>query len=99
MLEAQASESEVAPVETTTDAPADTFEMLAAPRGAPDDFAKIQGIGPQMVKKLNDGGIFHYWQIAAMTPDDVKKVDTELKLGGRIERDGWINQAKGLLAA
>ncbi len=104
VLEAQdeadkASEPEVAPVETTTDAPAETFEILSAPRGAPDDFAKIQGIGPQMVKKLNDGGIFHYWQIAAMTPDDVKKVDTELKLGGRIERDGWINQARGLLAA
>ncbi|MCX8252428.1 30S ribosomal protein S2 [Beijerinckiaceae bacterium RH AL1] len=100
VLEAQepAAEPEVVPVETT-DAPVETFELLAAPRGAPDDFAKIQGIGPQMIKKLNDGGIFHYWQIAAMTPDDVKKVDTELKLGGRIDRDGWINQARALIAA
>ena len=89
---------EVAPVETL-EAPAETFEILAAPRGAPDDFAKIQGVGPQIVKKLNDGGIFHYWQIAAMTPDDVKKVEADLKLGGRIERDGWINQARSLLAA
>ena len=79
--------------------PADQFELLAAPRGAPDDFAKIQGVGPQIVKKLNDGGIFHYWQIAAMTPDDEAKMDTELKLGGRISRDGWINQARSLLAA
>ena len=22
-----------------------------------------------MVKKLNDAGIFHYWQIGAMTPE------------------------------
>ena len=29
-----------------------------------------------------------------MTPDDVKKVDADLKLGGRIDRDGWINQAR-----
>ncbi len=29
-----------------------------------------------------------------MTPDDVTKVDADLKLGGRIERDGWINQAR-----
>jgi len=94
----EAEEPEIVPVETL-DAPAEAFEILSAPRGAPDDFAKIQGVGPQIVKKLNDGGIFHYWQIAAMTPEDVTRVDSELKLGGRIERDGWINQARGLLAA
>ena len=97
-LDPAAAGPEVAPVETI-DVPVETFEILAAPRGAPDDFAKIQGVGPQIVKKLNDGGIFHYWQIAAMTPEDVTKVDADLKLGGRIERDGWIDQAKGLLAA
>ena len=80
-------------------APTEHFEILAAPRGAPDDFAKIQGVGPQIVKKLNDGGIFHFWQIAAMTPADAAKVDAELKLGGRIARDGWIDQARALLAA
>ncbi len=79
--------------------PAESFEVLAAPRGAPDDFAKIQGVGPQIVKKLNDGGIFHYWQIASMTPEDAAKMDADLKLGGRIARDGWINQARALLAA
>ena len=50
------------------------FELLTAPRGAPDDLAKLQGIGPQIVKKLNDAGIFHYWQIAAMTPEDADQV-------------------------
>ena len=90
----------VTPVDTDdAETPAERFEILAAPRGAPDDFAKIQGVGPQIVKKLNDGGIFHYWQIAAMTPDDEAKVDTELKLGGRIARDGWVDQARALLAA
>ena len=52
-----------------------------------------------MVKKLNDGGIYHYWQIGAMTPDDVKKVDTDLKLNGRIDRDGWIAEARKLASA
>ena len=56
-------------------------------------------MGPQIVKKLNDGGIFHYWQIAAMSDEDATKVDTDLKLGGRISRDGWVNQARSLLAA
>ena len=100
-ISAEAAAPEVSqPVEATVfEAPAETFEILSAPRGAPDDFAKLQGVGPQVVKKLNEGGIFHYWQIAAMTPEDVTKVDSELKLGGRIDRDGWINQARGLLAA
>jgi small subunit ribosomal protein S2 len=79
-------------------AAAAAFETLTTPRGAPDDLAKLPGIGPQIVKKLNDAGIFHYWQIAAMTAADAARIDRELKLAGRIERDGWIEQARGLAA-
>jgi small subunit ribosomal protein S2 len=79
-------------------AAAAAFETLTTPRGAPDDLAKLPGIGPQIVKKLNDAGIFHYWQIAAMTAADAARIDRELKLAGRIERDGWIAQARGLAA-
>jgi small subunit ribosomal protein S2 len=74
------------------------FELLTAPRGAPDDLARLQGVGPQIVKKLNDYGIYHYWQLAAMSPADVDKADRDLKLSGRIARDGWIDQAKALAA-
>ena len=77
---------------------AEVFELLTAPRGAPDDLAKLQGVGPQIVKKLNEAGVFHYWQVAAMTPEDVAKLDAELKFNGRIERDGWVSQARSLLA-
>ena len=80
------------------DLPGEVFELLTAPRGAPDDLAKLPGIGPQIVKKLNDVGIYHYWQIAAMTPENAAKIDHDLKLAGRIERDGWINLARGLVA-
>jgi small subunit ribosomal protein S2 len=79
--------------------PAELFELLSAPRGAPDDLAKLHGVGPQIVKKLNDGGIFHYWQIAAMTLEDIEKVDADLKLNGRIARDGWVEQARSLAAS
>lgn len=75
------------------------FELLSAPRGAPDDLAKLHGVGPQIVKKLNDGGIFHYWQIAALTPTEIEKIDADLKLNGRITRDGWIEQARSLATA
>jgi small subunit ribosomal protein S2 len=75
------------------------FERLAAPRGAPDDFTKLTGVGPQLAQKLNDAGIFHYWQLGAMQPGDVAKLDADLKLNGRIERDGWIDQARKLIDA
>jgi small subunit ribosomal protein S2 len=95
--ELAATAAPAAILETTTEAEpehVDVFELLSAPRGAPDDLAKLTGVGPQIVKKLNDGGVYHYWQIAAMTPDDVKKVDADLKLNGRIERDNWVAQAR-----
>lgn len=98
--DAPAAEPEVAPVEVEAVAEAtDVFETLVAPRGAPDELTKLNGVGPQLEKRLNEGGIFHYWQIAAMTPADIEKADTELKLNGRIERDGWIQQAKDLIEA
>jgi small subunit ribosomal protein S2 len=77
----------------------DRFELLAAPRGAPDDLAKLTGVGPQIVKKLNEHGVFHYWQLAAMTPEEAEKLDADLHFNGRITRDQWIDQARTLLAA
>ena len=85
-----------APIEF--EAPAEQFELLSAPRGAPDDMSKLNGIGPQVVQKLNDAGIFHYWQLAAMKPEDATALDRDLKLNGRLDREGWINQARELLA-
>jgi small subunit ribosomal protein S2 len=86
---------EVLPVETA----ATGFELLTAPRGAPDDLTKLTGIGPELITKLNEGGIFHFWQFAAMTPADEMAVDAALKLSGRIGRDGWIAQAISLVDA
>ncbi|MGD1015937.1 MAG: 30S ribosomal protein S2 [Roseiarcus sp.] len=78
---------------------AERFELLTAPRGAPDDLAKLAGVGPQIVKKLNDHGVFHYWQIAALTQDEADKLDADLKLSGRVARDRWVDQARTLTAA
>ncbi len=78
---------------------APAFELLTAPRGAPDDLMKLSGMGPETVQKLNDGGVFHFWQLAAMSPADVTKVDQDLKLGGRVEREGWVAQARDLAEA
>ena len=47
---------------------------------------------------MNDLGIYHYWQVAAFTADDVAAVDEKLTFKGRIERDDWMSQAKALMA-
>ena len=80
-------------------APTEHFELLTAPRGAPDDLAKLTGVGPQIVKKLNEHGVFHYWQLAAMTAEDAEKLDADLRFNGRIARDKWNEQARELMTA
>jgi len=79
-------EASAAELETSTD----RFELLVAPRGAPDDLAKLTGVGPQIVKKLNEHGVFHYWQLAAMTPEETAKLDADLRFNGRIARDKCV---------
>jgi small subunit ribosomal protein S2 len=93
-------ESEAEPEsEAVVSTPDDHFELLAAPRGAPNDLAKLTGVGPQIVKKLNEHGVFHYWQLAAMTDDEAAKLDADLRFNGRIIRDKWSEQARTLIAA
>ncbi len=75
------------------------FELLTAPRGAPDDLTRLSGVGPELVTKLNEAGLFHFWQFAAMSPADEMAVDAQLKLSGRIARDGWTAQARSLVDA
>ena len=74
------------------------FERLSAPRGAPDDLTKLGGLGPELEKKLNDAGIFHFWQFGAMNADAEQKLDADLKLHGRIAREGWVAKARELTA-
>ncbi|GLK69510.1 30S ribosomal protein S2 [Hansschlegelia plantiphila] len=81
-----------------TEVPEDKYELLAAPRGAPDDLSKLTGVGPQLEQKLNEYGIYHYWQISAMSADDVAKADADMKLNGRFDREGWVAQAREHLA-
>ena len=58
-----------------------------------DDLGKISGVGPVIVKKLNENGITDFAQIASWTPEQVTELDEKLNFKGRIERDGWIAQA------
>jgi small subunit ribosomal protein S2 len=72
------------------------FEVLSGPRGVSDDLKKLPGVSPAIEKKLNDLGIFHYWQIAGFSPEAAHTVGEEVGLPGRV--GGWIAQAKELSA-
>ena len=69
------------------------FEPMKAPDGEADDLKMISGVGPALEGKLNALGIYHYRQIASFTAVDIAAVDEVLSFKGRIERDGWLDQA------
>jgi small subunit ribosomal protein S2 len=70
------------------------FEPLPGPRGVADDLKKLPGISPAIEKQLNDLGIFHFSQIAELSPTAAHNVGEEVGLPGRV--DGWIAKAKEL---
>jgi small subunit ribosomal protein S2 len=72
------------------------FEPLAGPRGVADDLKKLTGVSPTIEKKLNDIGIFHYSQIAELSPQAAHNVGEEVGLPGRVQ--GWVAKAKELTA-
>ena len=80
------------PVETNTLG----FEPLSGPRGVADDLKKLPAVSPTIEKKLNDLGIFHFQQIAELSPVAAHNVGEEVGLPGRVE--GWIAKAKELTA-
>lgn len=63
-----------------------------------DDLKKISGVGPALETKLNGFGVYTFQQIADWTPENIEAFDNLLSFKGRIERDGWLEQAKTLQA-
>jgi len=77
---------------------ADAPERLDGPRqrGA-DDLTAIAGLEPETQRRLNGLGIFHYAQVAAWTPENVRWVDEHIgRFEGHALRDRWVDQAKKL---
>lgn len=76
-------------------------EKKAAPKKAAkaetgDDLKELSGVGPALEKKLHEAGVTTFAQIAAWTADDIAEMDEKLSFKGRIEREGWVEQAKEL---
>ena len=88
---AEATAPESRPGEKPTD-------LLSAPKGDKDDLKKIKGVGPIIEGKLNDLGVFHFWQIAKWREAELYWIDDFLNFRGRAVREEWIEQAKKLEA-
>ena len=77
----------------------DVFRGIEAPRGEADDLTRITGITSKIEQKLNDAGVYHFWQIADLSADQVASLDRQLKLKGQIATEGWVAAAKKLADA
>ncbi|NBC19925.1 MAG: 30S ribosomal protein S1 [Alphaproteobacteria bacterium] len=75
----------------------DARGRLAEPQGEPDDLKKIKGVGPKLEEKLHEAGIFHFWQVSALKPEQIADLEEEMSFPGRIERDEWIAQANAFM--
>ena len=76
------------------DAPAGE-PLFQAPEGEPDKLTKIKGIGPVAERQLNEQGITTYAQIAALSDDDVERIDANMPFSAAQIRT-WREQAEEL---
>lgn len=85
-------------------APKVAAKTEAASKAAPkavagaDNLKELSGVGPALEKKLHAEGITAFAQIAKWTDADVEDFGEKLSFKGRIEREGWIEQAKKFVA-
>ena len=72
--------------------------LLNAPPLQIDDLQRIRGVGPKLEELLNSLGVYQFAQIARFTAQDIAWLDERLNFKGRIQRDEWVAQARGLIA-
>ena len=97
---AKAPAAEAAPVAALADLEpkAKPAKAKAAKPEVVDDISLISGIGPVLKDKMTEAGYATLTSISKLKKADIARLDEELGLGGRIERDEWVAQAKELLA-
>ena len=88
-----AAEKPAKKAEKKAEKKADAPKKAKAAAGG-DDLKQLSGVGPALEKKLHEAGVTTFAQIAAWTEADVADMDEKLSFKGRIEREGWIEQAK-----
>ncbi len=95
-----APKKEDAPKAEAKAAPKKETPKKAAPKAeaGADDLKKLSGVGPALEKKLHEAGVTTFAQIASWGADEIAEFDEKLSFKGRIEREGWVEQAKAIVA-
>lgn len=66
-------------------------------RAVADDLREINGVGPKMAKTLQELGVDSFRELALLTDSRIAQlVQRAPSIGTRIERDGWVEQARML---
>ncbi len=68
--------------------------LPAARGGKPDDLGLIDGIGPAIAETLNTLGIWHFNQIVALGPDELRFLAHHTGFPGRDVAEQWQAEAK-----
>jgi predicted flap endonuclease-1-like 5' DNA nuclease len=91
---AKAAPKAKAPARTPVAADGKPAVLTQARDGGADDLKLLKGVGPKLEQTLNALGFYHFDQVAGWRKKEIEWVDDNLKFKGRIERDGWVAQAK-----
>jgi len=63
-----------------------------------DDLKSIDGVGPFIEKKLNDIGIYTFEQVSQLDSELINHITDAIQFfPGRIEKDDWMGQARGMM--
>jgi predicted flap endonuclease-1-like 5' DNA nuclease len=72
--------------------------LLSAPRSeGADALTTLKGIGPKIAQILNSLGIYHFDQLATLTPEQVAWLEDKIDFRGRITREKWVEQAQSIV--
>ena len=69
---------------------------IEGPRGEPDDLKIIDGLDEKIEQRLYELGVYHYWQIADLSAEQVTALDGQLGIGADQTVGNWQAQAKEL---
>ena len=92
----KAASKKAAPKKDADEKPAAKKEAAPKAESGADDLKKLSGVGPVLEKKLIEAGVTSFAQIASWKAKDIEEFDEKLSFKGRIEREGWVDQAKKL---
>jgi large subunit ribosomal protein L21 len=80
---------------TENEATASGETLFTAPDGDKDKLTKLKGIGPAAEKQLNEQGITTFAQLAALSDDDVARIDANMPFS-TAQIEDWRGQAQEL---